>query len=442
MNDFFYNIFYYLSSVFAEEALLIFVLIIFPFVIIFELPFYTINIIYVVRGWLKNYYGPELPGHHYPLVTVIVLAYNENKDDLEITIRSVLEQMYRGRIELLIIIDHAAENKRTTFFAESLAHQYGAVPNRTIKIIAKQSRGGHANSMNLGLKLAKGELLIMLDADTSIDNQTVIKAVRHLEDPDVIAVSGALRIRNFKDSLVTRMQAIEYIIGIQLGRFGLTELNVVNNISGAFGIFRRSFLLKIGGWLNGTAEDLDLILRIYAYTQRYPELKIVHEPGAIAWTIVPNTFKKLMKQRLRWDGDLYYIYVRRHWRIFSTKLVSNVKMLFITWYGLYYQLTLPFIVLLYTIMLFLEHNFAVVIAVSLLIYIYYLIISLVLFLLFLLMVSERPKQDAAFFPWLFIMPFYQQIMRFSAAFFILNEIIFLGHKDTTMAPWWIIRKTK
>ncbi len=442
MNDFFYNIYYYLTSVFSDERLLVFVLIFFPFVIILELPFYTINIIYVVRGWLRLHYSIELPSNYYPLVSIVVTAYNESKEELEVTILSILEQIYRGRIELLLVIDNAAENKLTLINAQKISRVYDKIPNRKIKIIAKQSRGGHASSMNLGLKLAKGEVLFLLDADTSIDNQTVRKAVRHFENPNVIAVSGGLRVRNFKSSLMTRMQAIEYIIGIQLGRFGLTELDVINTISGAFGIFRRSFLLQIGGWLNGTAEDTDLMLRIHAYTQRYPHYKVIHEPGAVGWTAVPVTIRKLLKQRLRWDGDLYYLYVRRHWRLFSPKLMGNIKMLFVTWYGLYYQIALPFIILLYTIILFFEYNFAVVMAVSLLIYGYYLTFLLIMFLLFLLLVSERPKQDAAFFPWLFIMPFYQQIMRMSAAVFILNEIIFKGHKDTTMAPWWVIRKTK
>jgi poly-beta-1,6-N-acetyl-D-glucosamine synthase len=442
MSDFFYPIYYYLTSVFADHRLLVFVLIFFPCVIIIELPYNVISVIYVVRGWLRIRYGEEPPKDYYPLVSILITAYSESKEELEITIISILEQIYHGRIELLFIIDNAAENKETFINARKMSKLYGNIPGRDIKIIAKQSRGGHASSMNLGLKLAKGEVLFALDADTSIDNQTVSTAVRHFKNPNVIALSGGLRVRNFKDSLITRLQAIEYIIGIQLGRFGLTELNVINNISGAFGIFRRKFLLQIGGWLNGTAEDMDLLLRIHAYTKRYPQLKIIHEPEIVGWTAVPVTFRKLMKQRLRWDGDLYYIYVTRHWRLFSSKLMGKVKTFFVAWYGLYFQLALPFIVLLYTIILLIKYNLAVVIAISILIYGYYLIVLIMMFLLFLLVVSERPKQDVLLFPWLFLMPFYQQIMRISAAFFILNEIIFKGHNDTSMAPWWVIRKTK
>lgn len=83
-----------------------------------------------------------------------------------------------------------------------------------------------------------------------------------------------------------------------------------------------------------------------------------------------------------------------------------------------------------------------VIAVTILVYLYYLIIGTIMYALFLLLVSERPRQDFAMMGWVFVMPFYQQFMRFMATFFILNEMIFKGHKDSTMAPWWVIRRTK
>ncbi len=296
--------------------------------------------------------------------------------------------------------------------------------------------------MNLGLKLAKGEVLVMLDADTSIDNQTIAKSAARFSDPHVIAVSGAVRVRNVRDSLLTRLQAIEYMIGIQLGRYGLTELNVINNISGAFGVFRTKFLKQIGGWLNGSAEDFDLTFRLHAYIHKYPYLKIVHEPLAVAWTAAPITLRGLLKQRLRWDGDLYYILVRRHWRKFSTSMLRPTRMLFFIWYGLYYQIVLPFIIVFYTLILLVKFNVIVLLVVSLIIYGYYFLAQVFMYLLYLILVSERPKYDFKLSGWLFLMPVYQQLLRVTAALFLLNEIFFKGHKDSSMAPWWVIRKTK
>ena len=185
-----------------------------------------------------------------------------------------------------------------------------------------------------------------------------------------------------------------------------------------------------------------MTLRMHAYLSRYPWLKVIHEPYAIAWTESPATFMELMKQRVRWDGDLYYIYITRHWRLFSTKIISFRKLFFIAWYGLYFQLILPFVVLCYTTILFFKFPLHVISSMFVMLYFYYLLVTLAMFMLFLLLVSERIKKDKRFIPWLFVLPLYNMVMRFMAFFFIMNEIIFKGHNDSSMAPWWVIKKTK
>ncbi|WP_419419658.1 glycosyltransferase family 2 protein [Legionella sp. D16C41] len=441
-NDLYYEVIYHLISIIKNDGELSLALLFFPYVILMEMPFNIIIILASIRNWLRRGNTTPYGLNSYPLITVIITSYNESKEELNITMRSLAEQNYPGKIESIFIFDGANNNKLSIRFAEELMLAYKGIRNREFRIVKKFTRGGHANSMNLGLRLAKGNIFVMLDADTSIDNQSISWAVRHFNDPNVICVSGAVRVRNFKDTILTRLQAIEYMLGIQLGRFGLSEVNAVNNISGAFGIFKTDFIRRIGGWLNGTAEDLDLTLRMHAYSSRYPNLKIVHEPYAVAWTAAPKKVRKLLKQRMRWDGDLYYIFVRRHWRKFSGRFLGRTKNIFMIWYSLYFQLTLPFIILFYTIWLFLHYDLGFLIAINSLIYAYYLTVEIFLFLLFLILVSERPRQDAKLFGWLFLMPIYLQIMRLVAGYFIIREMIFKTHKTSSMAPWYIIRKTK
>lgn len=440
--DFFYQIYSFIATVFSHGNLWSFVLIFFPFVILLELPFNLMIILYAVKGWLRINTQPDVRLSFHPLVTIIVSACNESQEELEMTLRSAREQIYPGWIEIIFIIDSALDNPDTVSHLHRLIAKYPSTSDRKIRIIEKKTRGGHASSMNLGLRVAKGSVLILLDADTSIDNTAVSTIAPHFFDDNVIAVSGSLRVRNYSYSWLTKLQAVEYMNGIQLGRFGLTEVGVTNNISGAFGVFRTSFLKRIGGWLNGTAEDLDLVMRLHAYNVRYPNLKIVAEPDAVAWTAAPTTMKKLFIQRLRWDGDLYYIYIRRHWRNFSSKIMGGKRTFLMAWYALYSQLILPFILVFYYGYLFSIHSVATVIAISILVYIYYLVMSVFMFFTYLLLVSERPRQDAKLTGWVLLTPFYQQILRILAVLFLLNEILFKGHQDTSMAPWWVIRKIK
>ena len=133
---------------------------------------------------------------------------------------------------------------------------FGNYKNRAILVVPKWQRGGRVSSLNAGLKFATGDIVMALDADTSFDNDMVAKSVKYFLDPNVIAVSGALRVRNAKKNLLTWLQALEYIISIHAGKVALASFNIINNVSGAFGIFRTSMIRHIGGWDTGTAEDL------------------------------------------------------------------------------------------------------------------------------------------------------------------------------------------
>ncbi|WP_238039353.1 glycosyltransferase, partial [Psychrobacter sp. Ps6] len=133
-------------------------------------------------------------------------------------------------------------------------------------------------------------------------------------------VGGALKVRNWQDNILTRMQAIEYMLSMQLGKTGMANWGVLNNISGAFGGFRRKILNHIGGWDTHTAEDLDLTVRLKQYKRRYPKTKLAFSPHAVGHTDVPSTIKGLIQQRLRWDGDLLFLYLRKHNKGLTTQL--------------------------------------------------------------------------------------------------------------------------
>ena len=118
-------------------------------------------------------------------------------------------------------------------------------------------------------------------------------------DPNVPAVGGSLRVRNDKVSLVSRMQAMEYMISLQGAKTGLAEWNVINNISGAFGAFRTQFIRRIGGWDTHSAEDLDITLRIKQYMARHPGLLIPFAAHAMGHTDAPTTAKVLFMPEFR-----------------------------------------------------------------------------------------------------------------------------------------------
>lgn len=276
----------------------------FPAFLMFELPMMIMVMLGVLRWFTRRRTSVPKISVYRPKVSCIITCYSEGMD-VQTTLLSLCEQTYDGHIEMIPVVDGATVNQATLSAVRSFNVDPQLYPKRHLRPIAKWQRGGRVSSLNAGLSLAGGEIVMALDGDTSFDNNMVASIVRHFEDPAVPAVAGSLRVRNVWGSWVTAMQALEYLLSIHMSKIGLAEWNLVNNVSGAFGAFRRSFLVKIGGWNTHTAEDLDLTLRIKSYFKRH-DLRIPFEPEAVGHTDAPATLSQFLMQRLRWDGDLFF----------------------------------------------------------------------------------------------------------------------------------------
>ena len=421
-----------------EEFILKFI----PFALFLEFPLYVLIMIGATLHLMREkIFQGKKENHFYPSVSCIVLCYSEGLA-VQQTIRTLTEQLYEGPVEILAIMDGATQNKRTYDAAKAMEPFVRKFSNRRLRVIPKWQRGGRVSSMNLGMTLSSGQIVMALDGDTSFDNDMIYHAVRPFRDENVVSVAGNLRVRNAFESVCTRMQAIEYLLSIYLGKAGLSEFNVVNNVSGAFGVHRRSFLKQVGGWDSGTAEDLDLTIRIKGYLGRYPNLRIRFAPRAIGHTDAPSSFYQLVQQRLRWDGDLYYLYFKKHGPRIAPRLLGwrNFSMVF--WTGFLFQIVMPFLIILYTVFCLFYYPLALVTALCLFLYLVYFLIASGMFFFFLLFFSERKREDARLISWLPVFPVYTFFVRVVSAVATLFEIVHNSHLDSSMAPWWVLRKTK
>ena len=123
--------------------------------------------------------------------------------------------------------------------------------------------------------------------------------MRHFADPRVGAVAGNVKVVN-RDNAWTRLQALEYIEGLNMPRRAQGFLRVVNIIPGPIGIFRRDVLVSVGGYDTDTfAEDADVTLKILTRGWH-----IAYEERAIAWTEAPESAQQLITQRYRWTRGI------------------------------------------------------------------------------------------------------------------------------------------
>lgn len=411
-----------------------------PMLLFVELPYYLLLLAGVTRHVLRRALAIEPEQPYRPRVSCLITCYGEGEAVTQ-TLATLCEQTYDGVIEIIPIIDGALQNRDTYRAARRfIREQQSAYPRRRLLLLPKWQRGGRVSSLNAGLSVSRGEIVMALDGDTSFDNDMVQQAVRHFTDPRVCAVSGTLAVRNAHASFVARMQDIEYRLSLLLAKIGLSEFNVLNNVSGAFGIFRRSALLTVGGWNTGSAEDLDMTLRLKHYAVRNRQ-RIAFEPLAVGHTDVPETWKQFLLQRLRWDGDLIYMYLRKHRKSFQPGLIGWPNLIVLIWSGLLFQLVSPFVITGYLLWLVWAMELQDFLALNALIYLYYLGVTLVLYLYYLLVGSRRPAHDSFDIALLPLFSGFVFLTRLWSTVAILNELWRRGHEETSMAPWWVIKKT-
>ncbi len=408
-----------------------------PMILLLEAPLIILVVAGMLRWRRKHDRRPAMTD--FPDVSCIITCYGEG-DAIRKTVETLCEQTYRGNVEIIAVVDGAVQNRDTYQAALDCREMVARYPRCKLVVLPKWQRGGRVSTLNAGLAFASGEIVMNADGDTSFDNDMLNEIIREFEDPNVPAVGGALRVRNWSSSLTTRMQAFEYMISIQGGKTGLAEFNLLNNISGALGAFRRDFLRQIGGWDTHTAEDLDLTVRIKQYFARHPDMRIPFAGRAIGHTDAPETPGQLLNQRLRWDGDLVFLYLRKHRFAFSPALVGWKTLIFTFVYGVLQNVVLPILIVLFNIWLLLTCPPLYIAALLVVQYLIYLALSALLFGAFWLGVSERMKQDSRAWLWLPIYPVYTLGMRVFTAFAVLNEVLRRGHEDSNMAPWWVLKR--
>ena len=236
-----------------------------------------------------------------PRVTIVVPVYNEERV-IGSAITSLLELRYSA-FDIVVVDDGSTDATRER--AQALAGRYGGT---SVRVIAK-TNGGKATALNTGIAAARTPFVLCMDGDSRLHPDTLHFAMRHFVDERVGAVAGNVKVVN-RRNLWTRLQALEYVEGLNMARRAQGFLRVVTIIPGPIGIFRRDALVRAGGYETDTfAEDADLTLKLLTAGWH-----VVYEERAVAYTEAPERYLDLVKQRYRWTrGILQALRKRARW---------------------------------------------------------------------------------------------------------------------------------
>ncbi|MBP9841918.1 MAG: glycosyltransferase family 2 protein [Simkaniaceae bacterium] len=196
-------------------------------------------------------------------------------------------------------------------------------PNLTV---VDKVRGGKGDALNAGINLADTPLIMTVDADTSLEKEALLRMVHpFINEKGIGAQGGTLRIvrqrRGGMARYLSGVQEVEYLRAFLYGRLGWNSLGGNLIVSGAFGLFDRSALIEVGGYVVGeVSEDLEVTISLTRFLREKHQKKVVQFiPDSIAWTKGPETLKALSQQRERWHRGLIETVVRHRGVLFNPK---------------------------------------------------------------------------------------------------------------------------
>ena len=353
-----------------------------------------------------------------PLLSVIAPGKNEGKNIFKL-VNTLREQTYTN-LEIIIVDD--GSDDESGVIGKSL-EKNGFID----KFVRNEMRGGKASAANLALRFCNGKFCVHLDADSSFDRDAMEEIILPFYmDEKVGGVGGNVKVRNTDFSLCTKLQAIEYLKTISVGRIVTSYLGIYRIISGAFGAFRMDALKQVGGWDIGPGLDGDITVKLRKSGYK---IKFVHE--AVCLTNVPTKFKVLWKQRSRWSKSLVRFRLRKHKDVFRPHKGFSVGTFFGFVENIFYNFVLDIKWYIYVIDMLINYSswFFFIIPFNILLYIVAGYMQQFVAYCF----SERREEEKKLWLYVPFMVFYTALfLRLCRTYAYFKELFF---KSSYKDPW-------
>ena len=265
------------------------------------------NLSYKLQKRKLQKYPQVINESYKPFVTIMIPAHNE-ETVIANTVENILNMNY-GNFEVIVIDDRSSDN--TASVIEDLENKFDKV---TALIRNADAFPGKSAVLNDAFKIAKGEAVLVFDADATVEPDFLSKLVPHLEPKDVGAVQARKVIRNKNENILTRCQNNEYTMDAHF-QVGRDSIKGAVELRGNGELIKREALEDIGGWNNYTiVDDLDMSTRLHikGWDVRFCLDAVVYEEGiCYIWP--------LYRQRRRWlEGT-----IRRYLEYFGDVLFSR-----------------------------------------------------------------------------------------------------------------------
>ncbi len=223
----------------------------------------------------------------------------------------------QDKLQVLFLTEENDNETRAALYMMQLPSSF------TILMVPKGSPQTKPRACNFGLLQAKGQFVVIFDAEDKPESDQLKKAVLTFANkgPDVACVQAKLNFYNAKQNLLTRWFTAEYSMWFDVMLPGLQRTGLSLPLGGTSNHFRTEVLRALGGWdAFNVTEDCDAGLRISQYQLKTAVLDSTTYEEA---TSNPRTW---LFQRSRWiKGYLqtYLVHMRTPLQTLKQKRFSK-----------------------------------------------------------------------------------------------------------------------
>lgn len=281
------------------------------YIILFFFGTYFLSLFFILSA--KNYkiISNSPKPTRFPTITLLVPAYNE-EDSIKKTIESVMNLEYPvGKKEVIAINDGSKD--KTLQILNELKKKYPS-----LKILDKPN-SGKANSLNEGIKIAKGELIGVVDADSYPNKTALLSMIGYFEESDKVGAVTTRVLTKKGSNFLEKYQQIDYAI-IAWERKLLDFINSVYVTNGPLSLYRAHILREVGGFNQKIiTEDIEVTWHILSkgYTTRMAY-------DTQVYTNVPTKFSRWNLQRIRWNlGGIQTLFKYRNYFLRGGNMFGN-----------------------------------------------------------------------------------------------------------------------
>jgi cellulose synthase/poly-beta-1,6-N-acetylglucosamine synthase-like glycosyltransferase len=259
----------------------------------------SVLILYTIRHFIfttsrflgeQTMYYNDIVDSELPQVSVLIPMYNEEKVARHILDRLISADYPEDMLEIIPINDHSTDGTR------EILDEYAARYHHIKPLHRSSESRGKPAGLNDGMRLAKGEIIVVFDADYLPTKGMIRDIAVSFKDPEVGAVMGRVVPVNTERNMLTRVLDLERAGGYQVDQQARYNLHLLPQYGGTVGGFKRKVAMDLGGFdPNLLTEDTELTIKLFINGW-----KIIYANRVECYEESPEDWKVRARQIKRW----------------------------------------------------------------------------------------------------------------------------------------------